>query len=205
MSDKQQELLSALFDGETSEFETRRLLQELDGEHKSRWQSYQLIRDTANNKVEADFISIDVSSAVSKAIAEDPAPVSQNSEQTATNTYHQWFKPAIGFAAAASIAFVAVFSLQDAKQGEMIPISSASSFVANGKVSTSQLDIQSGVGLSAVSGSAELPLQQQITEINEQKRIEKKRLDYFFNQHAQQSTFNNNRGLMPMARMATEE
>jgi sigma-E factor negative regulatory protein RseA len=221
LQDLHEELLSALFDDETNEFETRRILQELSGEDKQRFQRYQLINDAVNNKLEPSVLTIDVSAAVSAAIADEPTPKPDQATSD-SNLKHEkkyWIKPLVGFAAAASVAFVAVFSLQQgngvllgepalntaANSKAASDTQSPSSFVADGNVQASQLQIQSGVGLSAVSGTAELPLRQTISEINEQKRKEQERLNYFFNQHAQQSSFNNNRGLLPMVRMAGEE
>ncbi len=52
MNEQHKEALSALFDGETSEFETRRLLDELTDEDLEQWHQYQTISDASQNKLE---------------------------------------------------------------------------------------------------------------------------------------------------------
>ena len=65
MTEKLQEQLSALFDNETSEFETRRLLQSLTAEDKQQWQRYQLISDALAKNVEAQILPLDMASKIS--------------------------------------------------------------------------------------------------------------------------------------------
>jgi sigma-E factor negative regulatory protein RseA len=204
MSQHQEELLSALFDGETSEFETRRILQELDSDAKARWQRYQMISDASNKRLDSSFLCIDVSAAVSVAIAAETTPALANDSVSATSTsagIQRWLKPAVGFAAAASIAFVTVLTVQQSPDAMLSP------FVAEGNVSASQLNIKSNVGLSTVSGSATtnvlMPAEQ--TNLESQRRREQQRLDAYMLKHTQQSTFNNGQGLLPMVRTAAED
>ena len=49
MNEQQKETLSALLDGEASEFELRRLLAEGDVEIAAQWRRYQLIRDVGGS------------------------------------------------------------------------------------------------------------------------------------------------------------
>ena len=198
MNEQQQETLSALFDGEASEFETRRLLNELSDEDLERWHQFQVISDASQNKLEQSTFSFSVVDAVAAAIADEPAPVA---DTVVTKQVKQaWFKPLIGFAAAASVAFVAVLGIQD-------PDMVNPGFIADGNVSVSQLPINSDLGLSAVSGStaAVMSLNGGIDAIDAQKKKDALRLEHYLQQHTQSAAFNNGRGLMPMARMNTGE
>jgi sigma-E factor negative regulatory protein RseA len=199
MNEKQQETLSALFDGETTEFEARRLLEELSDEDLERWHQYQVISDASQNKLEGSSFSFSVVDAVAAAIADEPVPVADSPPDKPVK--HAWFKPVIGFAAAASVAFVAVLGVQDP---EMVN----PGFVADGNVSVSQLPINSDPGLSTVSGTTStvvLSLDEDSQTIDEQKKQDAERLEHYLDQHTQGAAFNNGRGLMPMVRSKTGE
>jgi sigma-E factor negative regulatory protein RseA len=201
MNEQQQETLSALFDGEANEFETRRLLSELDSVSAAKWQRFQWIRDTAKNRLGDCDVTFSVVDAVSASIAREP-DIQSTYTATAAKKDH-WLKPLLGFATAASVAFVAVLGMQQFGQ-DAVPANTG--FIANGNVSASQLPISGGVGLNAVSGSvSSSALAYEIEAIDEQKARDKDRIKYYLQQHAQQASFNNGSGLLPMARMADEE
>ncbi len=196
MSDQKKETLSALFDGETNEFETRRLLAELDEESRALWQRYQLIRDSANNTLTESHFSMDISGSVAAEIAAEPAIRQKKSDK------ESWFKPVVGFAAAASIAFVTVLGVQNLQPSTD---NITTGFVADGNVSASQLSIASNLGLNQVSGSSSVLLSRELESIDAQKARDEERLKYYLQQHAQHSSFNNGRGLLPMARLVKED
>jgi sigma-E factor negative regulatory protein RseA len=199
MNEQQQETLSALFDGEANEFETRRLLAEMDPASAAQWQHFQWIRDTAKNRLGDCDVTVSVVDAVAAIIAREP---DIRSTSTAAKKDH-WLKPLLGFATAASVAFVVVLGMQQFEQ-QSAPASTG--FVANGNVSASQLQISGGVGLNPVSGSvSSSALAYEIEAIDEQKARDKDRIQYYLQQHAQHASFNNGRGLLPMARMSEEE
>ena len=200
MSDQQKETLSALFDGETNEFETRRLLAELDDDARAQWQRYQLIRDSANHSLNDSHFSMDISANVAAQIADESVVMPEANKQHVNK--EPWFKPVIGFAAAASVAFVTVLGVQNLQ-----PASDniTTGFVADGNVSASQLSISSSLGLNQVSGSSSVLLAREIESINAQKTRDEARLKYYLQQHAQHASFNNGRGLLPMARLVKEE
>lgn len=199
MNEQQQETLSALFDGEANEFETRRLLSELDTESCSKWTRFQCIRDVAKNKSADCDYSISVLAAVSAIIADEP----EIEPRLPVVKKDHWLKPLLGFATAASVAFIVVLGVQQSGQKTLL---SNGGFVANGNVSASQLPISGGVGLNAVSGSVSTSsLAYEIEAIDAQKARDKDRIKYYLEQHAQQASFNNGRGLLPMARMIEEE
>jgi negative regulator of sigma E activity len=204
-SDPRGEMLSALLDGEASDFEARRLLQTLTSEDEQSWRSYSLIQQAMQGSSSGGMdLSIDISSAVSEAIADEPlmnmspleAEDSVASEKVAKVSY---FKPALGFAAAAAFAFVSVINL-DSLQTISAP---TTGFVAQGDVSASQLPIQSGVGLSAVSAQAQLPADQALPGAD--NSLDQKKLDEYMQRHAEQSAINHGQGLMPIIRANKDE
>lgn len=143
MSQQKREALSALFDGEVSEFEMRRLLSEMDADDVQQWRRYQLLRDGCQKNDGLSHYQFDISARVAKSIAAEQAEVSQADKR-------QWQKPFIGFATAAAFAFVAVFGVQQWQlQNEQ-----ALGFVAEGNVSASQLPINSSPGLSTASAKS---------------------------------------------------
>lgn len=207
MSEHRKETLSALFDGETSDFEARRLLEEMGEEENQSWGRYQLISDAMSNNLGQSQLSINVADAVAAAIADEDMLESGQSQQAATEekvAKLAWLKPVAGFAVAASVAFVAVLGVQDLRVGSGV---SDDGFVANGNVSAAQLALTgpSEKGLNAVSGLTSGQLAEEIENINAQKTAEQQRMDFYLQQHAQHASFNNGRGLMPMVRISREE
>ena len=103
------ERISALVDGESGEFETRRLTAELlsSESQKTRWSRYHLIGDALRGdlpvRVEPNF-----SASVMALINEDMPGY----DQTLRRRESRWLKPAAGFAIAASVATVSVLLLQ---------------------------------------------------------------------------------------------
>lgn len=133
-----QETLSALFDGELSEFELRRLLKEIDAEDLQQWRRYQLLRDCCAKSQTLPHYQLDVSAQVAAQIAQE------------SSVRKTWYKPVMGFASAAMFAFVAVLGVQEWQQQHDVP----AGFVAEGNVSASQLSISSSPGLSTASAKS---------------------------------------------------
>ena len=202
------EMLSALLDGESSDFETRRLVQSLTEEDEKAWRSYSLIQQAMlkshNSQTDDLNLMIDVSVAVSAAIADEPTYGAQyestdKSVQLEKSQVHSKFfylKPAVGFAAAAAFAFLSVLNLESFQSVD----SPVQGFVAQGDVSASQLPIQTGVGLTVVSAQAQLPAD----EMSKQT-LDQEKLNRYLQRHAEQNALNNGRGLMPMVRVAKED
>jgi negative regulator of sigma E activity len=204
-SDLRGEMLSALLDGEASDFEARRLLQTLTPEDEQSWRSYSLIQQAMQGNASSGLdLSIDISSAVSEAIADEPVmnmtqPDAVDSKSVEKLAKVSYFKPALGFAAAAAFAFVSVINL-DSLQSSSSP---STGFVAQGDVSASQLPIQSGVGLSAVSAQAQLPVDQALPGAD--NSLDQKKLDEYMQRHAEQSAISHGQGLMPIIRASKDE
>lgn len=199
MTEQHQEQLSALFDNETSEFETRRLLQSLSAADKQQWQRYQLVSDTLSKNVEAQILPLDMASKISAAIADEPALSAVSVAKKPSALGKRWFKPVAGFAVAASVAFVTVVTLQQN------PEITNGAFVAEGDVSASQLNIQSAqTGLSTASGAATLT---QKPQVKKQSNIPLPvvNMDYYLRQNAEQSSFNSAQGLAPIGQLEASQ
>jgi negative regulator of sigma E activity len=157
MNQQRQEMLSALFDGECSEFEVRRVLGEMTDAEVQQLRRYQLMRDACSKQVTATHCKMDISSAVASAIANEPSV--KPSRKTA--------KPMIGFATAAAFAFVAVFGVQ---QWRLAETATGNGFVAEGNVSASQLPLMQSPGLSTASGSAVVIADKEQARKNKEKQ-----------------------------------
>lgn len=195
MHEQHKETLSALFDGEADELEMRRLLSGLDAETCAQWRRYQLLRDAAQNKLGDCDLQISIVDKVAAQIALEPDIRPSVAQVAVLVKKDSWIKPLLGFATAASVAFITVLGVQQFNQpaGQL-----DAGFVANGNVSASQLPMSGGLGLNTVSGSVQTSgLQYEIEAIEAQKQHDAERLRYYMQQHAQHASFNNGRGLLP--------
>ena len=110
MKDKLHEQLSALVDDELEEREQALLLKQLagDAELSRRLSRFQIISDALQNHL-PEISSTGFHERVQAALADEP-PVQQHS------TLATLFKPVAGLALAASVAMIAVLSLQSVRQ-----------------------------------------------------------------------------------------
>lgn len=118
MSTSFDERISALIDGELTEFEARRVAAELtqDPELQGRYERYVVAGDVIRNEL-PDSFDMDFSSRVMAAIDEEEARDSQNIENLRVANASgpgpaAWKKPLAGAAIAASVAMLALTSLQ---------------------------------------------------------------------------------------------
>jgi sigma-E factor negative regulatory protein RseA len=106
MTANKQERLSALIDGEVTEFERRRLIDELlvNDDDRSQWTRAHLIGDAMRGEL-PEKISLNFAASVRAQIDEEPEIKNRASAPV-------WLKPTAGFAVAAMVAVVSVLSLQ---------------------------------------------------------------------------------------------
>jgi sigma-E factor negative regulatory protein RseA len=106
MTTTKDERFSALLDGEVSDFEQRRLVDELlkDEEAQGQWMRSSLIGDAMRNEL-PETVSLDFADVIRQQI-------DQEEEYQAQGSAPSWFKPAAGFSVAAMVAVVSVLSLQ---------------------------------------------------------------------------------------------
>lgn len=101
-NDRVREAVSALFDGEASELELRRLLgSEPAGLVRTAWRDYQFQRDALQG-MDTRFATLDISARVQAAISADMAPAAQAAGGA------RWWRPLASMAVAASVATVVV-------------------------------------------------------------------------------------------------
>ncbi len=114
MNEQKREQLSALVDDELTQ-EASSVIESLleDNDAKQTWTRYHLIGDSLRGHLPGHIG--DVSENVSQAIASEPtvlAPAKKSANRASSNL----MKPVMGFAIAASVAAVAIFNVQQAKQ-----------------------------------------------------------------------------------------
>lgn len=173
MADKTAEQVSAFMDGESEaeeiEFVFRRLGR--DSDLKVAWQRYHLIRDAMKSNL-PNTLDESFAERIQRAIDEEfPLP------KSASNLGFSWYKPAAGFAVAASVAMVITLW---AVQGEFP--NDASLRLANGVTSaqTQRVDVD-----PRVVDATDLP----------------SRLNSYFVNHNEYASMNTVYGVLPYARM----
>jgi len=132
MNDTKREQLSALVDDELTQ-EATSVIESLleDNEAKETWARYHLIGDSLRGRLPGHIG--DISSGVSQALASEPtilAPAKKSVNRKSSDL----MKPVMGFAIAASVAAVAIFNVQQARQ---IP-ETGQPVIAQSSIATSQ-------------------------------------------------------------------
>ena len=198
MSEHLRESVSALMDGEADKLELRRLLAAENTEAVNNiWSRYHLVRDSLQNTEQVDeFRHLDISQQITTAIAEETAVTPQQAN-------HPWWKPAAGFAVAASVAVAVVFGVQTAEQSN-----SGFNVIAEGPqpaVSSRAYPMQSVSMQASSAGAANLPANQlpgvaaaskAAANLEAQKHLEKYML-----RHTERAALNNGQGVIPLARV----
>ncbi|MFT5592480.1 MAG: sigma-E factor negative regulatory protein RseA [Oceanicoccus sp.] len=193
MSEKQTESLSALMDGELDELSMRRVLNELDSDPamKAQWARFHLARDAMKGDV-SPFANLDISSAVSQALSEEPAGHQQATQKP-------WFKAVAGLSIAASVAFAVVIG---ARFNPLMQSPGFDDQLANkSKVEIVTPDVSKFRSPSMIAQS-----QNGIEGVNEQELQQaQERLNSYLKQHAQDSAIGQGRTAMPFARVVNFE
>ena len=194
-----EEVLSALMDGEVSEMELHRALKSVaeNDDARAKWHRYHLA-SAALNKQLPDQI-VDLSSSISAAIALEDQPASMQ----------RWLKPMGRFAVAASVALVAVFGVQQYNQPQT-GVSVAS--VASSDVEAIPVQLPSGFSLpqlalrnvSATRGGNYEPrsvtIKQVMPDAAAQEEVQRY-LNELMLRHTENAALNTNQGMLPFARM----
>lgn len=203
------ESLSAFIDGEASELETHRLLkQSQDDDIRQTTFRYHLIGEAMRHETH-QLSGIDISSAVSAAIKEEPA--FQSSATVASkSTVTRWLQPFAGVAVAASVAFavivgVQVFQTESVEPGQQLAATNSEQAAeTNAKYTGAGLGArpqlasspQVATPVAAPANSLRLFQQQQRLDQATQTRIQS-----YLMQHAEHSTLINGQGILPFARV----
>lgn len=191
MSDNKIESLSALMDGEADELALHRTLKDVEGspELKQTWSRYHIGSDAIKGTV-SDFSHIDISGAVSAAIAD------QSFEDTEQGTNKGWLKMVGGFSIAASVTLAVVLV---ARFNPLVDATGGQQFASETKVeivTPEQAPIKGPLMIA----------QQQGSDLNEaQLQQAQERLNSYLKQHAQDSALGQGRTSMPFARVVNFE
>ena len=166
------------------------------------WSRYRLVRDTLQNTEQAsEFLHLDISQQISKAIADDVATMPQQANQS-----HPWWKPAAGFAVAASVAMAVVFGVQTTEQSN--PDFNTIAAGSQPAISSRAYPLQSVSMQASSSGAVSLPPNQlpgaaagkAAANLETQKHLEKYML-----RHTERAALHNGQGIIPLARVTNFE
>ncbi|WP_163835051.1 sigma-E factor negative regulatory protein [Spartinivicinus ruber] len=210
------ESLSAFIDGEASELEIHRLLkqsQDDDGVRQTSFR-YHLIGEAMRHETH-QFSAIDISSAVSTAIKEEPALQVSSGNGAEKSAVGRWLQPLASVAVAASVAFavvvgVQVFQTEQVNQpGQQLAATTDQERAAetNAKYAGAGANPLSQLasypeGAAPVAATQTAPanslrlLQPQAVDQATQTRIQS-----YLMQHAEHSALTNGQGILPFARV----
>lgn len=195
MSDKENEALSALMDGELDEMALRRTLNQLDDEPKLKqtWSRYHLQRDTIKGDISA-FSTLDISGAISAAIDDEAAleGIKQPSEKK------PWWKAVAGLSVAASVALAVVIGARFNPLVETQGVQQLAS-KTQVKVVTPEITLVKGPSMIAQSNSELEGVDEKVLQQAQE------RLNSYLKQHAQDSALGQGRTAMPFARVVNFE
>ncbi len=220
------ESLSALMDGEANELELRRVLEHLgtDDQLRETAINYQRIGATIRNEQNA-FADIDLSSSISAAIADEPAPVVESPAvgslgvETRKAANSGWFANFTRLAVAASVAAATVVGVQSwnvAQRGdldggtELAAVTAPVEYVQpdNGGIASGYLpsaDMFGARGLQAGFGTQQPGM---TPEQMDQARgyadtVANARFRAYMMEHAEQMGARNSQGVLPYVRAAS--
>lgn len=108
MNKQFEERLSALIDGEETQTNDVFSRMQQDDESRQRWQRYHLISDVMKGYLDGQSFP-DISSRVSQALESEPTILAPKRKPS---PIQHWYKQAAGFAVAATVATVAVVTVQ---------------------------------------------------------------------------------------------
>lgn len=114
MSDESLEALSAAMDGETSQFELRRLLDRTEKEPNisHTWNRYHMARQALHAQA-TDQPQIDLVGRISAALERETiAPLARDAEEASVSAVQPWWKPLASMAVAASVTAVVILGGQ---------------------------------------------------------------------------------------------
>ncbi len=193
MSDKQNETLSALMDGELDEMSLHRVLNQMDdgSELKETWSRYHLQRDVIKGDV-SEFSTLDISSAIHDAIGEE-AVIESTSQQP-----KNWWKAVAGLSVAASVTFAVVLG---ARFNPLMDNQGSEQFAGKTQVQVVVPEITRVKSPTMIAQS-----NNELNGIDEKSLQQaQERLNIYLKQHAQDSALGQGRSAMPFARVVNFE
>jgi sigma-E factor negative regulatory protein RseA len=188
MSDSLRESISALVDDEAQELELHRVLGNMESNEELRqtWKRYQSASFSMKRQMDCRF-DLDISGRVSAALADEPVVTADASDTEANEKtrFARFFKPVLSMAVAASAAFLVIFAVQMGGQDD-----SGAQIAAGAQPLTTHLV----AGNTAVNENTVAVSSEVMTPVE-------KRLQLLIENHAQQASLSQNRGVMPYTQL----
>lgn len=210
MNDSQQEAFSAFIDNELTDSERNEQINKASSDVNMRYRMhrYSIIGDVMRGEA-SDKVALDFSAQVSAKIAQldsSSSPVVEKEQVSRVSYLANWFKPLTGLAIAASVAWVAVISVQGVLQTEL---SNSQDQLAQTE-SQPQSEVSKQVEYLAqlpVFSSA-VPVSSNVTTLNNQlqwsngqsQAVSQSKLNAYLVTHTEYSS--SMQGLIPQARVA---
>ncbi len=122
MSDKSNEQISNLMDGELEINASKFLLKRMaaDKSLSEKWESYHLIKSCLQRQANEPLV-IDVAAKVCQELSQqDHFNLNAYTADAKRSTIHKWLKPVLGMGIAASVAFMSVFLIQNKNDAGII-------------------------------------------------------------------------------------
>lgn len=122
MSDKSNEKISNLMDGELEVNASQFLLKRMatDDSLSETWRNYHLIKSCLQKDAQQPLV-FDVAASVCQQLQNNPRDSVQQEINEPENVLNRWLKPLIGAGIAASVAITSVFMLQNQKADSLSP------------------------------------------------------------------------------------
>jgi sigma-E factor negative regulatory protein RseA len=187
MNEQMREQISALVDDELTH-ESSPVIDSLlqDNESKEKWTRYHLIGDSLRDHIPEHIV--DISTNVSQAIASEPTVLAPGKKKPSN-----LMKPVMGFAIAASVAAVAIFNVQQAKQ-----------FPETGQPVIAQSNIATSQPSLATSIAAPQLVNQQKAQVYQVRNVDP-RLNRYLVNHNEYRANTGVSGMPPHVRMVANE
>lgn len=217
MNERSHEELSALMDGEASELEVRRTINALenDVELMRKWRRYHVARSAMQGDFRedgaADFAKLDISAAVSQALAGEPAHTHKEATASGRPGWQEKFlKPLSSVAVAASVSAMVVLGWQNFQGGEGVnsivadatPIPSA--VVAQSDSDAITLPAQKRDEAYVTVANSQLSMQRKVVNTPEIVRMapqQNQRLNHYLVSHSGNAALNTAGGSMSYTRV----
>ena len=207
------ESLSALMDGQADELEVRRVLKEIseNDELRDTWRRHQMAAAAMRRELPEQVV--DYSVAIRAAIEDE------QSHGTPT-AVHRLIKPLGRFAVAASVAVIALIGVQQYNQPASAPVPLAAVNDVHVNMVSPQLRTSAEFGIppiaartvSATNGSGQgYTAPRSVIQIREvtPDKVTREQVQAYLNdlmlQHTEHAAMNTNQGMLPFARMPTDQ
>jgi sigma-E factor negative regulatory protein RseA len=194
MSDSLRESISALVDDEAQELELHRVLSNMEKDEQLRatWKRFQVASFSMKRQMDCRY-DLDISGRVSAALADEPSIDIESSIEK--SRFGGILKPLLSTAVAASAAFLVVFAVQMGGQDEAgVPVAAGDQpLITNLVAGTNGIDDVNGANGHIIAVSPEV-----MTPVE-------KRIQSLIENHAQQASMSQNRGVMPYTQLVESQ